>query len=402
MEFKTIQEAFNHYRTATIETIERRATEIKTLIETDPAADIDALNIEIAGLNQAKANILEKRNDQASGFNPITGMSFETRGSAEAVTGDVISSPEYRSAFYKTLLGQGLTEIERAAYQRAAEEHRADAFSTAGNTAAVVPTHTLDEVISKARTKGGLISVCRQFAIPANVSVPIGTPSGSAAWHTEGAIVDREKPDIANVSFSGYEILKVFSISAKVKRMSISAFEDYLVNELTASVMATIENSLVNGTGVDQGLGILPGVAWGAGNSVTCTTEIKYTDITSLIAMLARGYANGAVFAMSNATLYSRIYSIVDAVERPIFTPDPRNELIGRILGFPVIVDDFVEDDTVLFGNFRFMAFNLPEGAAVEHSTESGFTRGLVDYRVLTLADTKPIIEEAFTKLSVA
>lgn len=30
MKFKTIAEAFNHYRTATLEEIERRAAEIKT------------------------------------------------------------------------------------------------------------------------------------------------------------------------------------------------------------------------------------------------------------------------------------------------------------------------------------------------------------------------------------
>lgn len=61
MKFKTIQEAFNHYRTASIDDIERRAAEIKTEIETSADADMDALNIEIEGLKQAKANQQEKR-----------------------------------------------------------------------------------------------------------------------------------------------------------------------------------------------------------------------------------------------------------------------------------------------------------------------------------------------------
>ena len=404
MKFKTIHEAFNHYRTATIEQIETRAAEIKNIIETDPDADIASLNIEIGGLDQAKKNILEKQSQQRSEFNPITGMSFDGRGSAAAVTGDIVASPEYRSAFYKTLLGHDLTETEQAAYRRAAEEHRADAFSTTGNTAAVVPSQTLNEVVSKARTQGGIISVCRSFAIPANVSVPVGTPSGAAAWHTEGSNVDREKPSIANVSFSGHEILKVFSVSAKVRRMSIAAFESYLTEELNACTMATIANSLVNGTGSNQGTGILSGVTWNAGNSKTYTgaNGIKYADITALVSLLARGYSNGAAFAMSNATLYSQVYGIVDTTGRPVFTPDPRNELIGRILGFPVVIDDYIEDGTVLFGNFYYMAYNLPEGISVDRSTESGFTRGLVDYRAIAIADTKPIVQEAFAKLEKA
>ena len=56
MNFKTVAEAFNHYRTATLEEIERRTAEIKGIIETDAEADITTLNIELSGLAQAKAN----------------------------------------------------------------------------------------------------------------------------------------------------------------------------------------------------------------------------------------------------------------------------------------------------------------------------------------------------------
>lgn len=60
MKFKTIAEAFNHYRTSTLEEIERRAAEIKNTISTDAGADVDALNIELDGLAQAKENIKQR------------------------------------------------------------------------------------------------------------------------------------------------------------------------------------------------------------------------------------------------------------------------------------------------------------------------------------------------------
>lgn len=60
MKFKTIAEAFNHYRNATLEEIERRAAEIKGTIETDAEADITTLNIELSGLKQAKENIQQQ------------------------------------------------------------------------------------------------------------------------------------------------------------------------------------------------------------------------------------------------------------------------------------------------------------------------------------------------------
>lgn len=118
--------------------------------------------------------------------------------------------------------------------------------------------------------------------------------------------------------------------------------------------------------------------------------------------MLKRGYSNGAVWVMNNATLYNLFYGLVDANKRPIFVADPKAESIGKILGFPVVVDDYLEDDTVLFGNFQYMGYNLPEGIAVEASTQSSFKSGRIDYRAMAVADCKPIVSEAFVKLSKA
>jgi HK97 family phage major capsid protein len=403
MEFNTIQDAFNHYRTSSLEDIEKRAAEIKRLIETDPNANIDSLNIEIGGLQQAKDNIQETRT--GNGFNPITQMSFNTRVSEEAASGDVFASEEYRSAFYKKLLGRDLTPSENTAYNRACEtmvaEKRADAFSSSGSSSAVLPTLTLNEIINKARTTGGLISVCRGFNLPEKLSVPVATPSSNAQWHTEGAKVDSDDPAkaIVNVSFDGHEILKIFSISAKVRRMSIQAFEQYLVDELVACVMGTIENSLVNGTGSGQGTG-LEKITWTPGNNAVAYSDtLKYTDVVAAMALLKRGYSAGASWAMNNATLYTRIYGIVDDNKRPIFVADPKNEHVGHILGKPIVIDDNIASGDIYLGDFKHMGYNLAEAPLIEVSRESSFNRGLIDYRALAIADTKPIVEEAFVKM---
>lgn len=408
MKFKTIAEAFNHYRTASIEEIERRAAEIKNFISTDAGADVDALNIELDGLAQAKENVQSRAahgGQQHGGFNPIAGagMSFERRASYEATEGDVLNSTEYRSAFMKRLLGRKLNGFEEAAFNRAMSEQRADAFASSANVAAVLPTQTLNEVISKARKMGGIMSVCRSFNVPSKISIPVGTPLDAASWHTEGAAVDSAAPSVANITFDGYEIMKVLSISVKVQAMSIAAFESYLVEELTNCVMACIANGLVNGTGTAQGTGVLSGIAWTDNtNSFTFskTAGLTYADVVKVVAALKRGYANGACWAMNNAALYSLFYGMVDGNKRPIFIADPKAESIGKILGFPVVVDDYIADETIIFGNFNYMGYNLPEGITIEASRESSFKSGRIDYRAMAVADCKPIVEEAFIKLT--
>ena len=66
------------------------------------------------------------------------------------------------------------------------------------------------------------------------------------------------------------------------------------------------------------------------------------------------------------------------------------------------MIDDFIPDDTILFGNFKYYGVNIPQGIAIEVSRESGLTSGLIDYRAMAIADGKPLIGEAFAKLEIS
>ena len=405
MKFNTVAEAFNYYRTQSVEDMQKRAAEIGKEIDSNADADVEALNIELKGIKEARDNA-ETRSEAKKTLSFFEGSDMKPqKRSFDADT--VLDTEEYRSAFFKTMLGQKLTDVEKRAFEVA--ETRNDAYNTSGNSAAVLPTHTMNEIIKKARTMGGLLAECRAFNMPTKISIPIGTPSTKAAWHTEASAVDSENVTVAAVSFDGYELMKVFSISEKARKMSINAFESYLVEELRACVLETIADAIVNGTGSAQGTGLEAGITWttsGTGKNhvqVAKTADIKYTDVVALVALLKRGYTAGAKMAMNNATLYNVFYGMLDTAQRPIFIADPKDESIGKVLGFPVVIDDNIADNVVYFGNFgKYFGYNMPEGITVESSRESSFKKGVVDYRAMAIADCKPLVTEAFVKLSKA
>ncbi|EJJ6372053.1 phage major capsid protein [Staphylococcus pseudintermedius] len=402
--FNTVQEAFNHYRNSSLEDIETRAGEIRGTIENDPEADVTKLNIEIEGLNQAKENIKEKEQEQVENrsYNPITGQQFKQNN--EVQNNNVFGTEEYRSAFFKKMLGQELSDVEQRSFNHAMDiqksEHRADEFTSSSNASAVIPEQTLNEVIRRARTQGGLLANVRSFNMPTKIRIPISTPQERAEWHTEGAKVEADKVVTTAVSFEANEIIKIFSISVKAKMMSISAFESYLVEELTNCVVEAIEYALINGTGNNQGQGILTGITWNDENSLELTG--KYTDFTKALGMLKRGYAQNAKFAMSNATLYNTVYGVQDGNKRPIFVQDAQRENVGYIFGKPVIIDDNIEDGTIILGDFNYIGYNLPQGIMLESSRESSFRSGLIDYRAMAVADTRVLVDDAFVKLTSA
>lgn len=406
MKFENVAEAFNFYRSQTVETIEKRAKEIENEISKNENADVESLSIELDGMKEAKADIEQSLNLLNNAKEKITSVlaSADAEGNEGKNTDDddILATSEYRSAFYKNLQGRQLTAKEQRAMKIARNkfEKRANEFSTSTNSAAVIPTTTLDEIVKKARKQGGLMSECRAFAIPSKIAVPIGTPASRAAWHVEGEEAESQKVNPTSVIFDSNEILKIFSISAKVQTMSISAFESYLTDELEACVMETIDDALINGTGSGQGKGLMS-ITWNDSNSVTTSINITYKDVIAAVALLNRGYANGAKFAMNNKTLWNVFYGMVDVNKRPIFIVDPKIESIGKILGFDVIVDDNIADETIFFGNFaQYLGYNLPNGIVIENSHESSFKSALIDYRALAVADCRPLVEEAFVKLA--
>lgn len=325
-------------------------------------------------------------------YNPIT-ASLE-----KGVTiNDTHATPEYRSAFFKSLLGQELSDAESRAMTAARAEKRANTFNTLSNSAAVIPTQTLDEVISQAHPISGIYNEVRLFNIPANLSVPVGTPADPASWHVEGSAIDRKNTVTTAVTFSTYELIKILSISAAARRMTIAAFENYVTQELKNSITDAIGAAIVGGTGSGQPQGILPSIAWNKTNSIK--TEIITGDsLLSAIALLPAEYSGGAKFAMSTATLFKNIYPLKDTNGAYIFT---NTESGGqhRLFGFEIVIDDNIPVGTVIFGNFRYYGVNIPEGVAIEVSRESGFTSGLIDYRALCIADGKVIVPGAFVKV---
>ncbi len=409
MKFNTVAEAFNYYRTQSVEAMQTRAAAIGAEIDSNADADVEALNIELKGIKEARDNA-ETRSEAKKTLSLFEGSDLKPqKRSFDADT--IYETEEYRTAFFKTMLNQKLNDAEKRAFDFGMEvaERRADAYNTSSNSAAVLPTHTLNEIIKKARTMGGLLGECRAFNMPTKISIPIGTPSTKAAWHTEAAAVESVTASVAAVSFDGYEIMKVFSISEKVRKMSVNAFEAYLIDELKACVLETLDYAVINGSGSGEGTGLESGITWatsGTGKNhvqIAVNGSFTYAKIVEFVALLKRGYAAGAKLAMNNATLYNVFYGMLDTANRPIFIADPKDESIGKVLGFPVVIDDNIADNTAYLGNFgKYFGYNLPEGIVVESSRESSFKKGVIDYRAMAIADCKPLVDEAFVKLSKA
>lgn len=380
--------------------IETRKLEIRALLEKDDAdVNLDELEQELRNLEKEEQDI-KRRQQIAAGIqagsidaNTIVQPKTEERTFEGMERDEILSTPEYRSAYLKRLLGRELNDAEKRALTTAAD-----------SAGAAVPTQTLNMIVDKLRQTSALFPRINVSYVPGNLSIVVANAKNAAAWKAEGTDGTPADDTVIEVNLTGYELIKLVEISAAAQAMTISAFEAYIASEIGRQMAIAVENAILNGTGSGQPTGILTGITWDANNSHewAAGSAITYDDLVDGLALLPTMYHPNAVFVMNRKMLFGGIRKIKTDDKQPIFTYNPQDAARNSILGYPVIVDDYMPDNTILLGDFSYYYWNFAQAPTIETSRDAGFRSGKVVYRGLAVADGKPALAEAFVKISQA
>lgn len=296
------------------------------------------------------------------------------------------ATPEYRLAFFRTLLGKATLE-ERA-------------LVTTATGAAVIPTTTLNEIIENVQKTVGFLGLCRILSIPGNLSIPVSDINTPATWHVEGAPIADSSVPPNNVTLAGFELAKLFSMSAATQAMSIAAFEGYLVAELTRCTREALADAALNGVGTTQPLGVLNGFVWGVTNSVSGAAAVVWETLIDGLRLLPSNYRQNAVLVVNSTTFYDRIVKYTDAAGNPLFTERMTAGAPLTFLGKRVVLDDLLADDVAIWCDPSFYFINFSSPMTIERSTDAGFTTATIMYRSLAVVDGKPVAP-AFVKVTI-
>ena len=296
------------------------------------------------------------------------------------------NSVEYRDLWIKNLQGR-LSEEEKRAY----------AAADANNA---VPTIVSDKMFEKMKKLAPMLSEITLLRVAGNVKfVTEGVRNSATAKHVENSAMSPAADTIVNVTLGGFEFMKVIQISRTAALMSVGAFENWLVEMLAGDIARAIDDYIIN----DATNGIAALTFSTGTNQIlnTATTGYTYANVCDLIALLPAAYDTEAKFLVNKKTLYGKIAQIVDSAKRPIFVPDTVNGIGGTLMGYPVVVDDFVgtTDNALYLGKWTDVVGNLPEDITVDRDESAGFTANAVVYRGISVFDSKPAKGDAIVRL---
>lgn len=386
----------------TREELENRAAEIdgmeKDSLSTEDieklAEEREGIVRQLAELRMKAAKEAEKRDRIANDPNAkVITKAPENTDKKEEQRMYNASSPEYRTAFLKAaqstkadLSDVNFTEEERAAYVAVTTD-------ATNGTSNLVPTEIVNRIwdmideqhvivndIDMYRDTGAVLEFIKRTAIT----------QGDAAQVGEAAANDDEINTFVKVVLAGKDFTKSVDLSYAMAKMSIPAFESWLVSEIAARLGAALAGEVITEIGTDHD----------TGNDVSSSAAdtVAYKDVAAAMGLLANGEGQVTFYA-NRKTIYTYLVGMVDTTGRPIFQPNAQAGQEGTLIGAPVKTEDAIADKVIYVGYPKAVKGNMIQDIMIE--TDKNIKTHTITYAGYARFECALIAPKAFAKLTV-
>ena len=373
--------------------IEQRLQEIAKELRENENCDVESLEKEVEQLESRKNELIAKAESRSKVLERLANTNgnsslenFEERKEDKKMNEErnILSNAEYRSAFLKNLQGKKLTDAEERAMTSAVD-----------SVGAAIPTITQDLIMERLEQSAPMLNEIELLRVNGNVTFAVEADKTDANVHTEGATITEDGDVLIPVSLTSYEITKYITISKTVAKMSVDAFEKWLVNMLAKRIARKITKLIISGTGKDEPTGV-NAIEYNSTNSITVASGASLTraNVNEAVALLPGAYDTNAKWLMSKKTLFADFRPLQDKSKDDVFLKENGKYYVE---GYEVMLDDEMTFHEAVLGDFKMYAGNLSEDVTVD--TDKKLSSNSFEYLGCAMFDGKPAIAEAFVKI---
>lgn len=251
---------------------------------------------------------------------------------------------------------------------------------------------TLYPLVDKVRAKG-------------TTRILVDTDTTAATWiEMKGALTPGEVGTITNIDFDGFKVGKVTFVDNSMLDDSIINLDEYVCKKLARAIGLALDKAILKGegSGSKQPDGIIPKLP--EDNKVTLQAMTGIGEVVKQIGKIDTGEDSvGEIVAvMKRSTYYDRFleYSIQVNSEGNVVGKLP-NLKKPDLLGLPVIFNNNMDPDKVLFGEFEKYTLVEREDISIDKSEHVKFTEDQTGFRGKARFDGKPVKEAAFVLVTL-
>ena len=298
---------------------------------------------------------LEKRNKEVSNLRKIGGNEMEKEERKFT-----IASPEYRSAWAKTLMGVKLEETEERALGDAigtTSTTFVEATSSANginNLGLLIPDSVRLDWLKIAEKASPIYRDIRKMNVPGNVDFPYLFGADDAEWYAETTTTKNEGQEYKNIKLTGHELAKAIEITWKAEAMTVEGFISFLLDELNEKMNKALINAVIYGDGSAKPTGITNGLtAKENANAIDlikeCLGDLSVENRVGAKVYVASDVADDIAFCKDNNGNYP--YLVAG---------------LGRAGGATIEADPFLSAGDIVVGNAQNYILNFNEGLRVD------------------------------------
>ena len=351
--------------------IRARKAEIRGQLEQRSAdVDLGALETELTALN-TEYETLEQRKRLLEGIagGTVPAGTVENphaRGAEEPVfTRDtVLGTPEYRSAWAKTLMRRALTPTAQRALDVAltttATKYTAPSAAADGvnNGGLFIPTSINLALMEEISLVSPLFRDAARTAIPGLLKFPYKKSASGAKSKKETEANGDGSVEWADLVLGTSEISETIRVSWRLEAMAVDSFIDYIQNELVEAVRDMAVQEFIYGDGNEK----MKGVTLGAISHGYNGTALE--AIGAALGKLGKKQKVGAKIYVST-TIVEEISFSKDDHGAYIFTPI-NGAGVSSIATYKVEVDPCLNDGDFVIGNVhKYARMNAVENVSL-------------------------------------
>ncbi len=343
--------------------IENRKTEIRAEIDSvddinkidELSKEVDALDLEKKSIEESQKNeqIAKKLEADASIAREIKIEEMEERKMKEKFD---LKSPEYRTAWAKSMMGLELDEIDKRAIGDAigttATEFVAATASTNGvnNLGLLIPESVRMDLLKLADEQSPFYRDITKLNIPGNVDLPYLYAADDSDWLTEVTTTKNDGQEYKNLKLTGHELSKSIEITWKAEKMTVDGFITFILGELDKKMNKALIKASLYGTGTNQPTGVTNGLTAKENTNVIdlikdCLGDLEQDDRVGAKIYVASDVADGLTFYKDENGTYPYLTAALSAAG-----------------GAKIEMDPFLKPGEIVVGNAAnyFMNFNEP------------------------------------------
>lgn len=383
------------------EEIEARMSEIQEVLEVEPVAETDEdltkaeaqteeLSNEVEKLTEERGNLgvqedaikkeAESRKEILESIAKGNAGEKEERKNMEEKK-FTVDSPEYRTAWAKTLMGINLDETDKRAVGDAvtttSETYVASTSEAQGinNGGLLIPTSVRTDILGLIEKVSPFFRDVKKLAVAGNIDFPYADSADDASWQTELTDTKNEGIEFKKLSLTGYELAKNVVVTWKVEKMAVADFITFITQEIANKMGKAIVDAVIYGTGSGKPTGAIYGLEAVEGDDPIATIVATYKALDEDFRIGAKAYIS------TNVNI--DIVGYKDGNDNyPMLNGLSATKLVS------IEVDPYLVDGDIIVGNASNYLFNTVEAISV--MKESSIVGRKTIYGSYGIFDGKP------------